>query len=306
MSGKSIRIFLVDGQPTGLLCAEIGQWNGKALVCPRQGIAKLAARAEAKRPGVYVLVGTDPQHAARERIYIGEAENVYERFKQHDKDEDKAFWSRACVFSGSDENLTKAHIKYLESRLISMARSAQRSAVHNDNNPSLPSLPEGDIADMETYLEQVQVLLPVLGLLFVQPVMAAATAKAAATEHSAVFILRAKGAEATALVAPDAFVVRKGSTASRKDTPSWTTYKSQRDELVAQGLLVAHATNPDLWLFVADVPFASPSAAAVVICARSANGQEAWKTSQGLSYGTWKAEQDAAAESGTAAAGKAT
>ncbi|XOV76590.1 MAG: GIY-YIG nuclease family protein [Phycisphaerales bacterium] len=167
-SGKSIKLFLVDGDANGLVTAEIGQWTGKALVVPRASIEKLAKRSEAAKPGIYVLSGPDPEDSDADRVYIGEAENVFSRIRQHLKGKD--FWKRVCLFTSSDEHLTKAHIKYLESRLVEIIASAGRVVLDNGNVPPRPSLPESDCADMETYLSQVQVLLPVLGLSITQPV----------------------------------------------------------------------------------------------------------------------------------------
>jgi hypothetical protein len=35
VNGKTVRIFLADGEPTGILLAEIGNWTGWVLVAPR-------------------------------------------------------------------------------------------------------------------------------------------------------------------------------------------------------------------------------------------------------------------------------
>lgn len=301
MIGKSLRLFLVDGSPSGLMSAEIGQWTGKALVCPRQSLPKLAGRDEAKRPGIYILVGVDPDHPGRERVYIGEAENVYDRLKQHDKDEKKDWWQRVCLFAAADQSLTKAHIKYLESRLVQLAHGAKRARIENGNTPPRPTLPEADVADMEVFLTQALVLLPVIGFRFAQPLVEGeggdCDSPLSPSSHER-FVLRAKGAEATARVTDDAFVVLKGSTASQQDSPSWDTYKTLRDNLVEQGLIVPHADNPDLYQFTEDVPFNSPSAAGTVVCAGNTNGRTAWKTESGQTYADWQdARQHASEES---------
>src|SRR5690349_15910100 len=72
MSGKTIRIFLVDGVPTGILTAEIINWSGKVVLAPRSQLDQLADRPEAHRTGVYLLVGADPELPARDLVYIGE------------------------------------------------------------------------------------------------------------------------------------------------------------------------------------------------------------------------------------------
>ena len=111
---STIKLFLAKGTPKGLRVAEISNWNGKALAAPRFEFAELVARDELQRSGVYLLVGTDPESGAP-ALYIGEAEAVGKRLKHHT---DKDFWSHAYVFVSKDENLTKAHVRYLEGRLI--------------------------------------------------------------------------------------------------------------------------------------------------------------------------------------------
>ena len=42
MHGKTIRIYLVDGVPSGTLTAEIMNWTGHAIVFPRTRMADVA------------------------------------------------------------------------------------------------------------------------------------------------------------------------------------------------------------------------------------------------------------------------
>lgn len=61
--GKTIRIYLIDGVPTGALLAEIINWTGRVLVFPRQQLSDVAKRDEIRRTGIYCLVGADPETA---------------------------------------------------------------------------------------------------------------------------------------------------------------------------------------------------------------------------------------------------
>ncbi|MEL6164777.1 MAG: GIY-YIG nuclease family protein, partial [Cyanobacteria bacterium J06628_3] len=170
MKGKTIRIFLVEGTPNSILTAEIINWTGKVIVAPRSQLPELATRNEAKRTGVYILAGEDPENSIKERIYIGESDNVFKRLTDHNKDDNKEFWTRTVLIISKDENLTKSHIRYLESKLIQLAQQARRGTINNSTAPETPSLPESDTADMEFFLSQVQMLLPVLGFTFALPV----------------------------------------------------------------------------------------------------------------------------------------
>jgi len=91
MHGRTIKIYLVDGDASGLLTAEVMNWSGKMLVAPRSRLSELAKRDEVLRTGVYALAGPDPENAARDTVYVGEGDNVFKRLAAHDKDPGKKF-----------------------------------------------------------------------------------------------------------------------------------------------------------------------------------------------------------------------
>lgn len=166
MDAKTIRILLTEGTPNGLMIAEIIGRAEIVLVFSRSQFPKVANRDEVKKTGLYILVGQDFDEITKECVYIGEADNIWTRLKQHTDDTDKEFWNRTIIIVGKDENLTKAHVRYLESSVISLAKQASRAVIANKNYPPLPTLPESDRYDMASILEQVQILLPVLGFSF--------------------------------------------------------------------------------------------------------------------------------------------
>jgi hypothetical protein len=158
MTGRSIRLFLVDGSPQGMRTAEVGNWTGLALVCPRTDLVRLGNRPEPRRTGMYILVGPSETAADRVAIYVGEGDEVWSRLTSHD--ESKDFWTFAVIFVSKDENLTKAHVRWLESRLITDIQKAKKAEVKNGNAPGGSKLPEADVADMETFYDNVRLLLP--------------------------------------------------------------------------------------------------------------------------------------------------
>ena len=120
MKGRTVRMYLVDGIPGGVMTVEIMNWTGMVTVAPRTQLADLATRTEIRRTGIYVLAGDNPESSTLpEAIYIGESDSVWERLIQHSKDQAKDFWRRTVIITSKDDNLTKAHVRYLESRLIS-------------------------------------------------------------------------------------------------------------------------------------------------------------------------------------------
>ncbi len=180
--GRTIRIFLADGSPNGVLTAEIMNWIGKVVVAPRARLPDLVARTEVSRTGVYILSGADPQDRDRTMVYIGESDNVRDRLVQHNKDDSKDFFSRIFVVVSKDENLTKAHVRYLEGRLIELTKLANRAKLANSTAPGFELLPESDRSDMEFFVEQIALVLPVLGYEFAQPIPTLPSAIASPTQ----------------------------------------------------------------------------------------------------------------------------
>lgn len=161
--GRSIRLFLADGTPHGLIVAEIINWSGKVLSVPRGRVAELFARPEAGRTGLYLLVGPDPDRSMRDLAYIGETDEIGKRLKFHLSSGKLDFFDRVAVIVSSDDNLTKAHVRYVESQLIRMAREAGKVSLANDREPDFQRLPEADRADMDFFVRQVGLVLPTLG-----------------------------------------------------------------------------------------------------------------------------------------------
>jgi hypothetical protein len=291
MNGRTIRIYQADGVPSGVLTAENINWTGRLLVAPRSQLGQLADRPGARQTGVYLLVGADPETPGRDLVYVGEGDNVLARLLKHNKDEEKDFWTRTVLVSSKDENLTKSHVRYLESRLIALTKQANRARLTNETEPETAALPESDKADMEFFLG-------VLGFTFTQQLL---TAQGPAGGASPVFVMNPVGTFATAREVDGQFVVLKGSTARQQGVESWTSYRVLRDQLAAEGKLVAGRDG--LLVFTEDVPFSSPSAAAAVVYGGNQNGRVAWRrTDTGQTYQPWQEEKLANA---TGAAGAA-
>lgn len=287
MKGRTLRLYLVDGVPTGILTSEIINWTGKVIVAPRSQLSDLAKRDEVKRTGIYCLVGPAPDVPDRDCVYIGEGDNVLKRLLSHDKDESKDFWTRTAVVISKDDNITKSHGRYLESRLISMAVNAGRAVVANGSNPDTPPLPEPDVADMEFFLEQVQLMFPVLGMSFLQPKPIYDQTLPSGDGQSPRFVMKEGDKQAVAIEMGGEFVVLAGSPARKQEGPSWTSYRGQRNALVESGKLV-EGDDPAYFVFAENVSFASPSAAAAVVAAGNRNGRTYWKVEgTNQTYADW-------------------
>lgn len=267
--GFSVRIFIPSGNPDGLRIIEKSNWIGQGLFFPRALFPEARQRDEIKRTGVYVLWGPG-ESAHLLKIYVGEGDSVLSRLEQHAKQKD--FWTHAVVFTSKDQNFNKAHVKYLEARLVQLAADAKRAELDNGNNPQLPTLSEADKVDAEAFLRDLLLCLPLLGLNVFEK------AKAHGTK-SRDLMLKSKGIAARGQDTAEGFVVRAGSIAAKEHLPSIPDYlKDLRSALLAQGVFVDKGTHYEL---TQDYTFNSPSTAAGVLLGRSANGRTEWKDAHG-------------------------
>ena len=297
--GRSVRLFLVDGTPSGLTTAEIMNWTGHVLAGSRSGLPDFLKRPELERTGVYFLIGPDPDDPDILQLYVGESDSVRKRLVQHSRDSGKDFWERTCVVTSKDQNITKAHARYLEARLIAIANAAGVANVVNGTAPPPVPLPEADASDMEFFVDQLRLILPVLGVDFLSQSKATMRVKSDATneteagDQGPLFRLtsRKHDIEAQARELDGEFVVLEGSDA----VPTWTSksdhsYSKQHAQLVKQGKLTPGDQGG--LRFAEDVAFRSPSAASAVILGRPDNGRTSWRVDgSSLSYGDWQSEQ---------------
>jgi len=273
MPTATIKLFLVHGDPKRLRTAELSNWTGKAVSGPRTEFEGVLSRDESDKSGIYLLTGSDPE-TGKPAIYIGEAECIRDRVKnQNDKD----FWNQITFFVSKDENLTKAHIRYLEGKLLALAKTAGRAVLVNTQG-SGSRLPESDRGEMEVFLEKINQLLPVLGIDLLVPMAGSTTADA---PTSKILYCEIKGLKATGFRSASGFLVQKGSEAVAVERPSsdkWPWTRNLRQRLKDDGVL--HQSG-DRLRFTKDIEFASPSAAAAVIHGGHANGLTAWKDASG-------------------------
>jgi hypothetical protein len=183
-------LFLADGVSDGTIIAEIGNWNGKVLAAPRGKLRELLKRSEVSRTGIYVLTGPDPERLGGMVAYIGEADNVAARLRTHLRSGDNDFFTRLAVVVSSDDNLTKAHARFIESRLIRLARQAGAASLINGTDPDSQRLPEADRADMEFFVEQLTLMPPIVGFDLFRHSIQGTTSGVANTASDTTFVFR--------------------------------------------------------------------------------------------------------------------
>jgi hypothetical protein len=280
--GFSLRIFLPDGEPDGLRIVEKSNWTGVGIVCPRSLFSSKRSRSEYSRTGVYLLLGPS-ELSDLPQAYIGEGDPVRPRLEQHSIKKD--FWGTAIAFTSKDENLNKAHVKYLESRLIELALLAKRCDLDNGNTPQKPNLSEADIAEVEGFLEEMLICFSAIGIhIFDRP--------KSKSKPSDLLRLHYKNLEATGYESAQGFVVREGSKGTLNVLSTLPPALSRlRDKLLENGLLV----EADGFLqLTQDYEFSSPSYASSFLIGRNSNGRTSWRNAEGV---TLKELQEAAAKS---------
>lgn len=281
--GKTIKIFLIDGDPNGRMSCELSNWTGKAYKIPRIKIKDCVDRSDLLNTGVYLLLGKDEEGA--DQVYIGEAETVLKRLNQQVTQKD--FWNETIVFVSKDENLNKAHIKYLENRLHDIAQKTNRYKVENTVIPTQSSISEPDKAEMEEFIENIKLLVNTLGhKLFEEK--REVNKKQKVQDY---FIITApRGADAQGEPTSEGFVVLKGSKFAISTVPSFSpSMLKLRQSLIDKGLL---AHKIDYFELTDDYIFGSPSTAAAVVMGRNANGLTEWKLPNGRTLKGFESEED--------------
>ncbi|HLU84209.1 MAG TPA: GIY-YIG nuclease family protein [Vicingaceae bacterium] len=269
--GKTIKIFLIDGDPNGRMSCELSNWSGKGYKIPRIKIKDCTDREDLTSTGVYLLFGKDED--GKDKVYIGEAESILKRLNQQLTQ--KEFWNEAIVFISKDENLNKAHIKYLENRLHEIAILTNRYKVDNSIVPTQSSISESDKAEMEEFIENVKMLVNTLG----HKVFEEKREFKSKQKQATFFIKAARGADGQGEPTSDGFVVLKGSKAAVSIVNSMTSnFISLRQKLIDENVLI---NQGDYFEFSEDYIFSSPSTAAVIVMGRNANGLTEWKNKEG-------------------------
>ena len=279
MLSATIKLFLPYGDAKRFRTAEIKNWTVKALAAPRTDLDILLKREELSQTGVYLLIGFNSD-TEKPKVYIGEAEVIKDRLKQHI---DKEFWTQAIVFVSKDENLTKAHVKYLEGSLIDQVQEIGKAELENHQS-SGARLPESDAEDMKVFLSKIHQLLPVLGTDLFVPVLQ----QDSPTKEETLYC-KIKGLVAEGKRTPNGFVIFKGSEVVPKHRKSTRkALKEKRDKLIKEGVLEAKKENGHkdtvmrCYFFTKNYEFSSPSLAAAIIHGGEANGLIAWKNDKGI------------------------
>ncbi len=263
---KTIKLFLLDGDPTGVKKVQLSNWSGVAFIIPRNKLDVINRREELKKQCLYFLIGGT---SISSEVYVGEAENFQRRISQH---QSKDFWNTCVVFLAKDENLSKAHVRFLEATFVDECNKANRSKLYNGNSPEGSRLSEEDESDMSEFKKNIKLVLSTLGYTFHE--IASVSEK-----NNEKYYIKAKGLEAKGIYTSEGMVVLEGSQVAKDEVPSIHEYlHNLRSEKLQEKVI---SDRGDYFEVQQKITFASLSTAAGFVMGRSANGWSEWKNSDG-------------------------
>lgn len=266
---KTIQMFIFDGNPNGRIMCELSNWNGRVYKISRNEIAEFTKRDDSENTGVYFLFGKDEDN--NDTVYIGEAERILFRLKQHLKESE--YWNDCIAVISKDNLLNKAHVKYLENKFYLLAANSGRSILVNNVVPTCSSISEYDEAMLEEFISNTKLLVNTLGYKVFDSIEESAVKH---QNNNVTFLISAaRGADAKGIAVADGFAVLKGSTIASSTVPSLSASLFKLRASLFEKDIIDPSNR-----FVRDYVFTSPSLAASIVMGRNANGRTEWKTSE--------------------------
>ncbi len=266
---KTIQMFIFDGNPNGRIMCELSNWNGRVYKISRNELSEFSQRADSENTGVYFLFGKDEEN--NDTVYIGEAEKMFSRLKQHLRDSE--YWNDCIVVISKDNLLNKAHVKYLENKFYMLAQNAGRSIIINNTIPTCSSISEYDEAMLHEFINNAKLLVNTLGYKVFDTIEDTAVRQNDTEQYF--FIKAARGADAKGMIVSDGFAVMKGSTIAFSTVQSMSdNLKKLRDSLIKKEIIDKN------FKLTRDYIFTSPSLAATIVMGRNANGRTEWKNEE--------------------------
>ena len=294
--GKSITVYLMDGDGSQRYQVTLDNWNIKAYKIPAGLVAASNNLDSIHTAGVYFLFGYDE---GQKSVYVGEAEDVYRRLTQHIPEKDGYIWDNAVVFIASDIGvLDKARVKYLENRFYNIIKDANSYRLLNRNEPTKSTITKPSEDAMEVVIDNIKLIIPVLGY---TPFENQISKSEFISENEKIFNFYIKNTELQAecrfnlekylfnLANPRSkfmpFTLLKGSRISNEINSSLTKkLKQQRQEYADSNIIKDGILQKDL-------DFKSASYIAGFVLGRSSNGRIELRTNDGQTFKDWLAKR---------------
>lgn len=281
--GKSINLFLMDGEPNQRIKCTLANWTGVAYKIPRTELDRCKGRDDLSQSGVYFLFGISDQ-TSENLVYIGQAgvrkngEGILYRLQEHRRSPDKDYWTEAVIFTTSNNSFGPTEISYLENRFTNMAVAAKRYLVKNNNDPASGNITEEKESELEEFIDYAKIVMGTLGHKvfesLIQPSTPNSIADSKTEVESPIFYIKRSGADAQAQLTSEGFVVLSGSTIRKNTVPSCPKHVISSREgnkvYVDQNSVVKK-----------DILFQSPSGASAFVLGGPTNGNLEWRTKDG-------------------------
>lgn len=283
MRGKSINLFLMDGDPSGRIKCTLANWTGVAYKIPRTELDKCKGRDDLSQSGVYFLFGISDQ-TGEAVVYIGQAgvrkngEGILYRLQEHKRNPDKDYWTEAVVFTTSNNSFGPTEISYLENRFANMAITAKRHLVKNGNDPTLGNITEEKESELEEFIDYAKIVMGTLGHKIFEPLLQAPRALSleddVQTSDEHVFYIKRSGANAKSRLTNEGIVVLAGSVIRKDIVPSCPDYakavREDNKDIISENSVLQK-----------DLLFKTPSGASAFVLGAPTNGNIEWKTEDG-------------------------
>ena len=279
MRGKSINLFLMDGEPNGRMKCTLANWTGVAYKIPRTKLDSCKGRDDLSQSGVYFLFGISDQ-TGENVVYIGQAgvrkngEGILYRLQEHKRNPEKDYWTETVVFTTSNNSFGPTEISYLENRFTNIAKETERYVVKNGNDPTPGNITEEKESELEEFIDYAKIIMGTLGHKVFEPLTDSKTMVAPNSDSAESDYIRRSGADAKGKLTSEGFVVLAGSKIRADIVPSCPDYvkterKNNKDNIDENSIIKN------------EILFKSPSSSAAFVLGASANGNIEWRTDEG-------------------------
>lgn len=263
-------MFLPTGSSDGPIELEMLNWNGMVIKIPRKEVSTYSD-IELDKPGIYFLFCKDEGEG--ESVYVGEAENLLLRLKQHiqsnNASKEKFFWNNAVCVSGKD--LNKALIRYLENYYCQKVKLSSKYKLLTKKSSPKMTLKRAEQAAMDEFTDNVDMLMGTIGYNILEQV------KDNERATQTYFYCKSKtGADAKGFISENGFTVCAGSKISKQCSSKtfMNKYSKTLDKLITDEIIVDFVLEKDY-------TFGSPTAAADVVLQSYVSGTEYWIDANG-------------------------
>ena len=268
-----------------LIIVESSNWDGVAYIGTRKNIQYIKKIEQLKNPGIYFLLG---RKKSENTLYIGESENIANRFQTHMSDKNKDWFEKFIIFTSKMGDLNKAHVKYLEAAFIELSKE-NLAEIKLDNNVKSKSKQDKkiqtfDLAKAEGFQEKMIFVLSNLNLIDFATRKGATNNEILSSGNIFYLNLKKENKDKKAMLIKNGsgYILLKNSYIEKYPTKSFLKDKNtmqKRKELIKAGYI---KDLEDVAIVKKDIFFKSPSGAADIVRLNSTNGWMYWKTKDGM------------------------